>query len=142
MRIQLFLLLWVAPLFTLSADHQLPVTSAPVSPIINFQQEFEEYIETVVAQGAPGLAITVVIDGKSIFTKGYGVAEMGSSAEINTETVFRLASISKSLASAAVGSLVQNSKLQWNNKITDYLKNLRFNNPLYAQELTLQHLPL
>ncbi|MGY8815454.1 MAG: serine hydrolase domain-containing protein [Gammaproteobacteria bacterium] len=130
----------LATIIALPANAQLSVASIPISPAIKFQQEVEAYIESVIAKDAPGLAITVVVDGKTILTKGYGISKMGSKDKINPDTVFRLASVSKSLASAAIGSLVQNNKLQWNSKITEYLDFIRFKNPQYTQALTIQDL--
>ncbi|MGK0299049.1 MAG: beta-lactamase class C, partial [Gammaproteobacteria bacterium] len=140
MKFLLIIFLGLTILLALPANAQLSVTLAPIIPETNFQQEFEEYIESVIAKDTPGLAITVVVNGKTILTKGYGISKMGSIDAINPETVFRLASVSKSLASAAIGSLVQNNKLQWNGKITKYLEHIKFKNPKYTQALTIQDL--
>jgi beta-lactamase class C len=140
MKFLIYLFLCLAKLLALPAHAQISVTSAPIIPAINFQQEFEGYIESVIAKDTPGLAVTVVVGGKTILTKGYGISKMGSMNEINPDTVFRLASVSKSLASAAIGSLVQNNKLQWNSRITEYLEYIRFKNPQYTQALTIQDL--
>jgi beta-lactamase class C len=140
MRLLLSLLFCLVPLPALPVDDQIPATSGPIISVTDFQREFEEYIETVIAKDTPGLAITVVVNGKPVLTKGYGTPEMGSMAEINMDTVFRLASLSKTFASAAVGSLVQNNKLGWNSRITNYLEYIRFKDPQYAQELTIEHL--
>ena len=94
----------------------------------------------MVVEDTPGLAITVIVNGETIFTRGYGISEVGGDDEINADTVFRLASVSKTIASAAIGSLVQHNRLQWDSKLTDYIGNINFNNSQYAQRLTIQNL--
>lgn len=140
MRLIFSLLLCMASITSSRASDQLPIWSPVPDPEIALQKEFDEYIGTVIAEDTPGIAITVIVGGRALLTKGYGIAEVGGNDKINTETVFRLASVSKTIAAAAVGSLVQHNKLGWTNKLTDYLHDLNFNNPRYAQELTIQHL--
>jgi beta-lactamase class C len=134
------MVLCLTPLAAPYASDQLSTSLAVSDPAFKFQQELDEYMGTVIAEDTPGLAITVIVDGKPLLTKGYGISEAGGGNKINAETVFRLASVSKTITAAAVGSLVQHNKLQWTNKLTEYLHNLNFNNPRYAQELTIQHL--
>jgi beta-lactamase class C len=140
MRFILFIFFCLTPFVVPQASDQLPFWSPVPGPAFTLQKEFDEYIGTVIAADTPGIAITVIVDGKALLTKGYGIAEVGGIDEINADTVFRLASVTKTIAAAAVGSLVQHNKLQWTNRLTDYLGNLNFNNPRYAQELTIQHL--
>lgn len=140
MRLIFFVLLCLAPLAAPHASDQIPTSLAVSDPKFIFQTEFDEYIGTVVAEDTPGIAITVIVDGKTLLTKEYGLTEVDGHDEINAETVFRLASVSKTITAAAVGSLVQHNKLQWTSKLTDYLGDLHFNNARYAQLLTIQHL--
>jgi beta-lactamase class C len=118
MRFMFFILLSLAPLAVTHASDQLPLWSPVPGPAFTFQKEFDEYIGTVIAEDTPGIAITLIVDGKPLLTKGYGVSEVGGIDAIIPETVFRLASVSKTIASAAVGSLVQHNKLQWTNRPT------------------------
>ena len=52
--------------------------------------------------GMVGLAIAVIEDGELIFTKGYGETKKGSGDPVTADTVFRWASVSKSIAAATV----------------------------------------
>lgn len=135
-----YIFLCFMPLTALHATDELLTGPTLIDPALEFQQDLDEFIGTVVVEDTPGLAITVVVNGDTIFTRGYGISEVGSADEINAETVFRLASVSKTIASAAVGSLVQHQKLQWDSKLTDYIGNINFNNSQYAQKLTIQNL--
>ena len=55
----------------------------------------------------PGLAITVLKDGNTIFQKGYGHADLENKTEIHpTKTIFRMASVSKPIAATALAHMV------------------------------------
>src|SRR5262245_33281457 len=54
----------------------------------------------------PGMAISVVFNDKLVFAKGYGVREVGKSDKIDADTVFQLASISKSVGSTVMAAVV------------------------------------
>lgn len=140
MRYLLLILLCQTPSAMLHATDQMQTASMLSASTIHFQDDFEEFIGTVVAEDTPGIAITVVVNGHTILTRGYGISEVGGNNLIDTETVFRLASVSKTIAAAAVGALVQHNKLQWNSKLTDYIGYPKFNNRQYAEQMTIQHL--
>ena len=52
--------------------------------------------------GVPGMAIAVVRDGKTVYAKGFGVRKIGESQPVDADTVFQIASLSKSLAASVV----------------------------------------
>src|SRR5829696_3236852 len=55
--------------------------------------------ETILRQsGVPGMAVAIVHDDTLTFSGGFGVREVGKDARIDADTVFQLASVSKSLA--------------------------------------------
>jgi CubicO group peptidase (beta-lactamase class C family) len=54
------------------------------------------------SSGVPGVAVAVVRNDRVVYAKGFGVRQVGTSASVNADTVFMLASVSKSLASTEV----------------------------------------
>ena len=54
----------------------------------------------------PGLAITIVKDGKVVLSKGYGVSNINTQQKVDGNTLFGIASNSKAFTSAALGMLV------------------------------------
>ena len=54
--------------------------------------------------GVPGIAVAVVSGGAVAFTKGYGVLEAGKRAPVDADTVFQLASVSKSVGATVVAT--------------------------------------
>lgn len=102
-----------------------------------FVADFEHYIATTVAPEVPGAALAIVADGKLQVLKTYGVREVGTNSPVTVDTVFRLASISKTVASTAAGLLVQNHQLMWDANVYQTLENVRFKDAAYGSQVTL-----
>ncbi|WDE01296.1 serine hydrolase domain-containing protein [Thalassomonas actiniarum] len=103
-------------------------------------QAFENFLLAEVAPKTPGFAVAVVLGGEAQLLKGYGVTNVSSPEKVDLDTVFRLASVSKTFTSAAVGTLVAQGKVSWDSKLSDYVDHLSFKQPDYASALTLRHL--
>ena len=61
----------------------------------------------------PGVAVAVVRDGKPVFVGGFGVRDLDSGKPVTKDTAFQLASVSKTIAAAAAGLMVDDGKLKW-----------------------------
>jgi CubicO group peptidase (beta-lactamase class C family) len=70
-------------------------------------------------------AVLVAENGKVIFKKGYGMANMEWNIPVETDTRFRLGSITKQFTSMLVLQLVQEGKIKLEGKLTDYLPDYR-----------------
>ncbi|WP_245907207.1 serine hydrolase domain-containing protein [Photobacterium sanctipauli] len=100
----------------------------------------DKYVKNAVKKGIPGASLAVVIDGNIRLLRGYGVTKKGGSQKINSATVFPLASISKTFASAAVSILVDKGILEWDTHVVPYLDNIEFSDAEMGSEVTLRHL--
>jgi len=100
----------------------------------------ENYILESIMPVVPGAALAVIADGKIKFIRGFGIRKAGEKGLVTDETVFRLASVSKTFASAAAGILVQENKLMWNEQIGARLQYISFKNPDYGQSITLKEI--
>lgn len=92
------------------------------------------------ASGAPGMAVAIVKDDQIVFMKGYGVRKAGQSAPVTTDTVFRVASVSKPFTSTLTGVLVEKQLMGWNDKVATYVPTFALKSPTNTQNLTLKHL--
>lgn len=70
--------------------------------------------------GAPALSVAVVVDNQLTFSKGYGLADLEKKVPARTDTVYRLASLTKSLTAIAVMQLVEAGKLDLDAPIQQY----------------------
>ena len=88
----------------------------------------------------PGLAIGIVYKGQLVFAKGYGVRDVGTKAPVDTQTIFAIASTTKALTSAALGMLVDEGKVRWDDPVTKYLPSFEMYDPWATREVTVRDL--
>ncbi|MBC7006767.1 beta-lactamase family protein [Photobacterium sp. BZF1] len=102
--------------------------------------ELDQYVKKAVKKGIPGASLAVVINGDIRLLRGYGVTKKGGKEKIDSATVFPLASISKTFASAAVSILVDQKSIEWDTHVVPYLDNIEFSDPQLGKNVTLRHL--
>lgn len=101
----------------------------------------DKYVESARNQWqVPGLAITVVQDGKVVFSKGYGVRELGKNEPVTSETLFGAMSTTKAMTVAALGMLVDEGKLNWDDKVIQHLPHFRLGDPYITNEIRVRDL--
>ncbi len=102
---------------------------------------FDRYVQRAARDWhVPGLAIAVVSGDSLVFAKGYGVAEVGKPAPATEHTRFAVGSTTKAMTTAALAMLVDEGKLRWDDKVIDYLPELRLYDPYATRELTVRDL--
>ncbi|WPB79107.1 serine hydrolase [Archangium violaceum] len=102
---------------------------------------FDGYTNTSLRDwNVPGLAVSVVKDGKVVFSKGYGVRKVGESAPVDEHTQLSIGSISKSFAAMGLGMLVDEGKVSWDDPVSQYLPYFQLHDPYVTRELTLRDL--
>ena len=87
-----------------------------------------------------GLAIAVVKDGKLVFAKGYGLRELGKPEPADSATLFAIGSTTKAMTAAAIGMLVDEGKIRWDDPVTNYIPTLQFKDPWITREVTVRDL--
>ena len=103
-------------------------------------QSFEKFIsDSMQKLEIPGAAIAIIRkDGKSIYSKGFGVKEIGSNDPVTTDTLFMIGSITKSLTTLLAAMRVNQKKLSWETLITDILKNFSVADVELTKKLTIR----
>ena len=84
----------------------------------------------------PGAAIAVVQDGKVVLAKGYGVRDVTKPGAVDANTIFQLASVTKSLTAAAAATVVDEGKLDWDTPVFNYLPEFVGYDPYMTRWLT------
>jgi CubicO group peptidase (beta-lactamase class C family) len=69
----------------------------------------------------PGASVAIVEDGRTVFLKGYGVRRAGEPGPVDENTVFQLASDTKTFTAAALAALVSEGKLDWDDEVITHL---------------------
>lgn len=90
--------------------------------------------------GIPGMSIAVVHRGKTLYAKGFGVRKVGSPARVDADTVFQLASVSKSVGSTVVAQQVGAGKLQWSTPVRTALPWFALSDPYVSTHVTIADL--
>lgn len=88
----------------------------------------------------PGIAVGIVKDGKLVLAKGYGVTNIKTGQKVDSNTLFGIASNSKSFTTAALAILIDEGKINWDDKVIKYLPEFKMYNDYVTNEFTIRDL--
>ena len=108
-----------------------PITSTQIDSLVE---------KTLKTFDVPGIAVAIVKDGKVIHEKGYGVTSLNTMQKMNEHTRFGIASNSKAFTTAALGILVDEGKLKWDDKVTDFIPEFKLYAPYVTENFTITDL--
>ena len=95
---------------------------------------------TMKAFNVPGIAVAIVKDGKIVISKGYGVTNINTQQKVDGNTLFGIASNSKAFTTAALGMLVDEKKINWDDKVIQYIPEFKMYNDYVTNEFTIRDL--
>src|SRR3984957_14426756 len=95
---------------------------------------------TLRAFDVPGIAVCVIKDGKGVHSKGYGVRSLDKRQPGGGHTLFGIASNSKAFTTAALGMLVDEGKLNWDDKVRKYIPEFKLYDRWVTEEFTIRDL--
>jgi CubicO group peptidase (beta-lactamase class C family) len=95
---------------------------------------------TMKAFEVPGVSVAIVKDGKVVLAKGYGVRKLGDPAPVTARTLFGIASNSKVFTAAALAQLVDEGKLQWDDRVVDHLPGFQMSDAYVTREMRVRDL--
>lgn len=115
-----------------------PVAEAQAPPPLD---GLDAYVERSMREWeVPGLAIAVVHRDSVVFARGYGVRELGGSEPVDEHTLFAIASTTKAFTTAALGVLVDEGKLAWDDPVTRHLPAFELGDPYLTRAFTVRDL--
>lgn len=88
----------------------------------------------------PGLAIAVVDNGAVTLARGYGVRELDGRAPVTAQTLFAIGSCSKAFGAAAVAALVDERRLDWDDRVDRHLPWFRTDDAWVTHEIRVRDL--
>src|SRR5579872_3969563 len=103
--------------------------------------DFDKYV----AQGVrdwhvPGLAVAVVKDDSIVFQKAYGVRDATTKAPFDLHTRSAIGSTTKAMTAFALGMLVDEKKLSWDDRVIDHLPDFRLSDGYVTRDLRIRDL--
>lgn len=102
----------------------------------SLDQKIEAIFKAYHRDNGPGCAVLIVRDGKVVFKKGYGMANLEYDAPITPATVFDIASVSKQFTGYAISTLMGQGLLSPDDDIHKYLPDV----PQFSSKITIRNL--
>ncbi len=84
-----------------------------------------------------GAAAAIIYKNEIVYLKCFGVTQKGGKDSVNAHTIFRLASVSKTVSGILAGLFFTDSILQPEQKVVEFLPEFRLKNQEQANQLTL-----
>jgi CubicO group peptidase (beta-lactamase class C family) len=113
-----------------------PRTSASVSSPAPEGRSVDSLMAAYDRPDGPGASVVVVHDGKVAYMHSYGLANVEDHTLATPATDYRLASLTKQFTATAIMLLVQDGKLEYDDRVIDILSGF----PAYGREITVRHL--
>jgi CubicO group peptidase (beta-lactamase class C family) len=112
------------------------------SPTSEFNRtDFDAYVLRVMRDWrVPGVGIAIIKDGKVVLMEGYGLRDVKNNLPVTKNTLFPVASISKSFTVATLATLSTEGKLDWDKPVRDYLPDFRLEEDSYTARVTTRDL--
>ena len=103
--------------------------------------EFIYWIKTKADQKSiPGAALAIVSREGIMYLQTWGEKAVTGDSPVTTDSIFRIASMSKTFAGTAAALLVDNNHQSWDAKVTDLFPQMRIGTGSSSQSITLKHL--
>ena len=103
------------------------------------KQQLDAYIQQAVSNyELPGLAISIIKDDQVVYEKGFGFANIESKRELTADATFAIASLSKAFTATAIGMLVDEGKLKWTDKVSQYIEGFDLSDDYVASQMTIE----
>jgi CubicO group peptidase (beta-lactamase class C family) len=96
----------------------------------------DEVFADVAKPGSPGCALAVARDGRLLYAKGYGLANLEQNVPITPDSVFDIGSTSKQFSASSILLLEKQGKLSVNEDVRKYIPEL----PNYGKPITILNL--
>ena len=97
-------------------------------------------LEAMRSRDVPGMAISILKDGKIVHATGYGVRRIDGDEPVDADTIFPTGSTGKAVTAAALAILVDEGKLGWDDPVIDHLPDFRMYDAWVTREMTVRDL--
>ncbi|MCE7995518.1 MAG: serine hydrolase [Roseivirga sp.] len=115
----------------------------PATPEKNLSPEATRVEQLAIKQmrsfDVPGLAVGVIKNGEVLYAGAHGFQGLDSPKPLTTHSLFHMASVSKPFVATAMAQLLEQGKIQLDDKLTDHLPYFTMADGMY-KEITLNHM--
>jgi CubicO group peptidase (beta-lactamase class C family) len=116
----------------------MPAAAAP-SPA-PFSPDYDAYVEQMRQDWSiPGVAIAIVQDDK-ITTRTYGLRQYDREAKVTSDTLFGIASVTKTFVSGALAKLAGEGRISFDDPVIKHLPHFKVADPWLSRTITIRDL--
>ena len=126
-----FVILVLAILTISSISQAQSLTSSEIDALVE---------RSMKAFDVPGISVGVIKDGKVIYAKGHGVRSLNTKQPMDADTLVGIASNSKAFTTVALGILVDEGKIKWDDKVQNYIPEFKLYSPYVSEDFTIRDL--
>lgn len=102
----------------------------------NFEKEFDFLLNKEYSTSGPGATALVAVNGKVIYQKAFGKANLELGVNMSINSVLEIGSITKQFTAVSILMLVEQGKLKLDDDITKYIKDY----PTYGHRISIHQL--
>lgn len=111
----------IEPVTTAPPQEEMPMTGVEVPSMKSYDKVIGDMMRKY---NLPGGAVAVVHDGRLIYARGFGYADVEHKTLAQPDALFRIASVSKSLTAVAIMKLVEDGKLTFDDRVAPIIADL------------------
>lgn len=105
------------------------------------EKKLDELIQnTLKTFDVPGMSVGIIKDGKTVYSKGFGVASLTTKQQMNEETLVGIASNSKGFTATALAILADEGKLNFDDKVIQFIPEFKMYDECLTQQITIKDL--
>lgn len=123
---------------------EIPIEAPLPSQLYEIQGVISKYdsilSSEIIESGTVGAAVVITYKNEIALLKCFGVQKLGEKKPINKNTIFRLASVSKTITGVLAGILSDEGTVGLEDKVTKYLPEFKLKNPESTSKITIENL--
>lgn len=107
------------------------------NPFMYIDEKIEQALE---AFQVPGCAVGIVVDGKVVLTKGYGLRNLAKKLPVTEDTIFPIGSCTMPFTALALAQLAEEGILHWDDPVIRYIPEFRLQDSYATEHVTIRDL--
>ncbi|MBR9913651.1 MAG: serine hydrolase [Algicola sp.] len=116
-----------------------------ISTLQNHAQISEQQLDSLIQNTlstfeVPGISVGILKDSDIVYAKGHGIRSLTNKKSMNANTLVGVASNSKGFTCFALAMMVDEGKLQWDDKVRQHIPEFRLHDPWVTEEFTVRDL--
>jgi CubicO group peptidase (beta-lactamase class C family) len=123
-------------LLAASIQAQAKLVALPDMQKLTPSEQLDALLRDQVKPSEPGLAVMVIKDGRILFNKGYGMADLSTGQPLRADTPFYIASVAKQFTATAIMMLVEQGRLGYDDKLVKFFPEFKG----FASTITIRQL--